>query len=226
MKKTQTTQLQLGELRLCAIDVGYELRAQGITVNIPAKFSSVGLDLDGEQWLIEGTREEMVQAIRDAGYTVIDSTGEEKMMENYGTDAETGKKDALIAYAQDNLTERRGGLLARAMPATRVMGGHEVKSEYSSSCGGISTHTILFANPEYGNYIATVSVVAGRPTQASWDYDGVNCEVNGVVWRTREEARIVRKALADAGISHQSPGTKEARKVLEKAGVKIDYTKN
>lgn len=72
MKRTNATgQTCIGDLRLAPIDVGFDLRAAGHTVMIPERpFASVGLEQDGETWLIEGEREELIQAIKDAGYEV------------------------------------------------------------------------------------------------------------------------------------------------------------
>lgn len=44
-----------------------------MAVALPESFKSVSIEQDGEVYLVEGTREEMVQAIRDAGYRVKDS---------------------------------------------------------------------------------------------------------------------------------------------------------
>lgn len=60
----------VGDLRLAPIDVGFDLRLHGIAVEIPAEFASVGLERDGEVYLCEGTRQEMIDAILDAGYIV------------------------------------------------------------------------------------------------------------------------------------------------------------
>jgi hypothetical protein len=69
MKRTLVTGTTcVGELRLTALDVGFDIRLAGHAVFLPEQFSSVGLDIDGESWLIEGTREEMVSAIQEAGY--------------------------------------------------------------------------------------------------------------------------------------------------------------
>ena len=72
MRKTKCTgQTCVGELRLAALDVGFDLRKTGTPVALPGRFSSVGLnDADGETYLIEGTRQEMIDAIKAAGYTL------------------------------------------------------------------------------------------------------------------------------------------------------------
>ncbi len=71
MKRTcMTGHTCVGDLRLCALDVGFDLRAIGTAIKLPAEFSSVGLDDEGETYLIEGSRDEMVAAILRAGYTI------------------------------------------------------------------------------------------------------------------------------------------------------------
>jgi hypothetical protein len=71
MKKTKTSgQTCVGDLRLTPLDVGFDLRLHGMTVKLPDRFESVGIDVDGQTYLVEGTREEMVAAIKAAGYQV------------------------------------------------------------------------------------------------------------------------------------------------------------
>lgn len=71
MKRARVTGMTcVGDLRLAAIDVGYDLRTAGHAVFLPDQFGSVGLDANGQTWLIEGTREEMIEAIKEAGYTI------------------------------------------------------------------------------------------------------------------------------------------------------------
>ena len=53
------------------LDIGYDLRLTDTKIELPPVFTSVGLDIDGQTWLIEGTREEMIAAIREAGYPII-----------------------------------------------------------------------------------------------------------------------------------------------------------
>lgn len=73
MKKTNCTgQTCVGDLRLAPLDVGFDVRLHDMQIDLPDDFSSVGLAIDGETWLIEGTREEMVQAILDAGYLIAE----------------------------------------------------------------------------------------------------------------------------------------------------------
>lgn len=73
MKKTRVTgQAGVGDLRLAALDVGFDLRLHGVEVALPDRFGSVGLEEGGETYLVEGTREEMVAAIRAAGYRVAE----------------------------------------------------------------------------------------------------------------------------------------------------------
>lgn len=58
----------VGDLRLAPLDVGFDLRVLGMEVILPKTFASVGLEWDGDVYLIEGTREEMIAAIGAAGY--------------------------------------------------------------------------------------------------------------------------------------------------------------
>ncbi len=71
MKRHKATgQTCVGELRLAPLDIGFDLRTVDTVIQLPEQFASVGLDIDGETHLVEGTREEMVQAIVDAGYRI------------------------------------------------------------------------------------------------------------------------------------------------------------
>jgi hypothetical protein len=72
MKKTKITATCLGDLRLSAIDVGFDLREQNMSVRLPDDFSSVGLDGEDGQYLIEGTRKEMIAEIKKAGYVIVE----------------------------------------------------------------------------------------------------------------------------------------------------------
>jgi hypothetical protein len=72
MTKTKMTgETCVGDVRLTPLDVGFDLRVQGVAVTIPEwEFASVGIEQDGETYLVEGTREEMIAAIKAAGYTI------------------------------------------------------------------------------------------------------------------------------------------------------------
>jgi hypothetical protein len=72
MKRTRCSgRTCVGDVRLSALDVGFDLRLHDIAVNIPDwPFASVGLDQHGATWLVEGTREELIAAIQEAGYRV------------------------------------------------------------------------------------------------------------------------------------------------------------
>lgn len=74
MSRTDVTgQTCVGDLRLAPLDVGFDLRRTGHAVRLPDwEWQSVGLEQGGRIWLVTGTREELVAAIRDAGYTVAD----------------------------------------------------------------------------------------------------------------------------------------------------------
>ena len=54
------------------IDVGFDPRVCGISVELPADAGSVTLDDDGIQRRVEGSRTELVEALRGAGYTVAE----------------------------------------------------------------------------------------------------------------------------------------------------------
>ncbi|GAG29499.1 unnamed protein product [marine sediment metagenome] len=80
MKRTNCTgQNCVGEVRLSALDAGFDLRVVDHTIVLPTEFASVGLDIDGTTWLLEGTRAEMVAAIKQAGYTISEQIGEDML---------------------------------------------------------------------------------------------------------------------------------------------------
>ena len=72
MKKTNMTgKTCVGELRLSALDVGFDLRRHGYEVDAPNDCTSAGYDdADGHTWLIEGTPEEIRETLTKAGYAV------------------------------------------------------------------------------------------------------------------------------------------------------------
>jgi hypothetical protein len=73
MKRTKMTgKTCVGELRLSSLDVGFDLRLRNLVICPPKYFKSVGLEEDGEVYLIEGTRDEMIGEMRKAGYRVED----------------------------------------------------------------------------------------------------------------------------------------------------------
>jgi len=73
MKRTNKTGYTcVGDLRLSSLDIGFDLRENKNKIQLPIKFESVGLDIDGQTYLVEGTREEMIQAIREAGYLLAE----------------------------------------------------------------------------------------------------------------------------------------------------------
>ena len=75
MTKTRITgQTYVGDLRLTALDVGFDLRLHDYAVQLPESFRSVGLDIGGETYLIEGTRNDLITTIRAAGYVVAERT--------------------------------------------------------------------------------------------------------------------------------------------------------
>ena len=74
MKKTSMRgQTCVGDIRLSSLDVGYDLRLHCIPIEIPDDCVSVGYDdRDGHTWLIEGTPEEIREALVNAGYAVAE----------------------------------------------------------------------------------------------------------------------------------------------------------
>jgi len=71
MTTTKTTgQTCVGDLRLTPLDVGFDLRTADVAVRLPEHFASVGIERDGDTYLIVGTRDEMIAAIRRAGYRI------------------------------------------------------------------------------------------------------------------------------------------------------------
>lgn len=73
MKKTRMKGgMCVGEVRLAPIDVGFDVRLEEMLIKLPAPFASAGIDINGTLYLIEGTREEMVSAIRQAGYLLAE----------------------------------------------------------------------------------------------------------------------------------------------------------
>ena len=63
----------VGELRLSALDVGFDLRLHGYEVDVPNDCTSAGYDENGVTWLIEGTPEEIRAELRRVGYKALDS---------------------------------------------------------------------------------------------------------------------------------------------------------
>ena len=71
MRKTRAAgQTCVGDLRLSPLDVGFDVRLHDTPIKLPDAFASVGLDVDGTTYLIEGTRDEMIAAIGEAGYRI------------------------------------------------------------------------------------------------------------------------------------------------------------
>ena len=131
MKRTKTTgQTCIGEIRLCPIDVGFDLRTVGNAITLPAVFSSVGIEEGGDTWLIEGTRPEMIEAIRAAGYAVVDAT-----------DAMIIVKQALLTLgAAPEFADGRFVVGAehwdKLAPAFKALGGTCTSNRGSAKIGG------------------------------------------------------------------------------------------
>ena len=80
MKKTNMRgQTCVGDLRLSALDAGFDLRLHGYEVDVPNDCTSAGYDVDGDTWLIEGTAEEIRAELRRAGYKVLDSKNSNRL---------------------------------------------------------------------------------------------------------------------------------------------------
>jgi hypothetical protein len=68
----QTDKTLIADLTLTSADIGFDLRLNDIIVDISHDFRSVLIDQGGDVWRIEGTREEMIAAMREAGYRLLD----------------------------------------------------------------------------------------------------------------------------------------------------------
>ena len=76
-----------------------------------------------------------------------------------------------------------------------------------------------FAHEELGDKPVALRLefnTDGSPRTCWWDYDGVNCTVNGVVYPSRREAIAVRDALREAGLGECYAGHPDAIRVLRK----------
>lgn len=61
------------ELRLHPIDVGWDLRVQGVPVLVPPGTTRAAYaDKRGARMVVSGTRDDVVRVLRDAGYAVAD----------------------------------------------------------------------------------------------------------------------------------------------------------
>lgn len=70
IKEKRTGQTCVGEVRLAPLDVGFDIRDSCTPIFMPDNFSSVGYEDKGDIWYIEGTKEEMVEELRRAGYKI------------------------------------------------------------------------------------------------------------------------------------------------------------
>lgn len=65
------------DLSLTAIDCGFDPRAHHMLCTVPASARRVGYERDGEARIVEGTLNEIVAELRDAGYSIhVDVEGE------------------------------------------------------------------------------------------------------------------------------------------------------
>jgi len=58
------------DLSFTPLDVGFDLRLHDICVLLPYQFRSVAIDIDGQTIVVRGTREQMIEAMRKAGYRI------------------------------------------------------------------------------------------------------------------------------------------------------------
>lgn len=71
LKKTKVTRRPcVGDLRLTPLDIGFDVRLHDMAIALPDTFTSVGLDIGGDTYLIEGPRDAMITEIRAAGYRI------------------------------------------------------------------------------------------------------------------------------------------------------------
>ena len=72
MKKSKVTgQTWVADVSFTPLDVGFDVRLHDMQVEIPQDTRSCGYEQDGETWLVEGTRDEIVAAVTAAGYSVF-----------------------------------------------------------------------------------------------------------------------------------------------------------
>lgn len=62
---------ELVDLSVLPIDVGFDLRAAGVTVAVPADTHSAAYDDAGVERVVRGTADEIVVALEAAGYTCV-----------------------------------------------------------------------------------------------------------------------------------------------------------
>ena len=64
------------DLSLAPIDCGFDPRAHDMLCTVPASARRVGYERDGEPRVIDGTLDEIVAELRDAGYSIhVDGEG-------------------------------------------------------------------------------------------------------------------------------------------------------
>ena len=59
------------DLSVLPIDVGFDLRIQGMPVIVPTSTASAAYDMDGSEQIVRGTVDEVAAALRSAGYEVV-----------------------------------------------------------------------------------------------------------------------------------------------------------
>ena len=56
------------EVRLAPIDVGFDLRANGMVASIPSDTKIASYEYEGVRYVVEGTSDEVIEALESAGY--------------------------------------------------------------------------------------------------------------------------------------------------------------
>jgi hypothetical protein len=63
------------DLSLLPIDLGFDPRVHDMDITIPPGIASVLIDVNGKRVRITGTRAELIEAIRSAGYSPVGPEG-------------------------------------------------------------------------------------------------------------------------------------------------------
>lgn len=71
MMDRRTGETCVGDCRLSALDVGFDLRRAAYVADIPANAQSVGLDIGPDTYLVSGPRPVLVAVAVAAGYDVV-----------------------------------------------------------------------------------------------------------------------------------------------------------
>jgi hypothetical protein len=62
----------VGDIRLCSIDVGFDARTSEFTIILPSEIEDlwVGYDRGEKRFIVQGTRDEVVQELTLSGYRI------------------------------------------------------------------------------------------------------------------------------------------------------------